>query len=577
MSKTSSRLVLVIFLTYLAGVLYFLFLSLFQFPVRDVLMTYYWDWVIDNTIAQLISFAIPLQITAMVIGFSLVIRDTDTQAGRARSVSFPTLVRLPMVALLVLTLAYVFALEWGLPTETMNRDSYAYNTSLARELYASAQESLKRHEYSQAVGRLNQYLQLNPQDGKAVDLRAAAIVHAGSSTTTGNVPAAASAHGVAGAEIPEAVQGLSSSQLLERSTAYYQKADYFSAYYYASLALRLDPTLAGATRLQSRSLDGIQQLDVSKMDQKNAEIFRLKREGFLDLESDKPISAYYIYSNLELQAPNDPDVQRYLAASAAAVRQISFFTDEVGGIASLPGVQQLMFVNDRNDKYTELVYIGKLINATDGTYALNIELLRFSPRGEILLHVAAPYAKIVNQNLILRAIDRNDPANNVGPTVYAGKIPAATGPVFPLRVPVRELQAIAAGSGNFASAGLPILWSSLKVLGSYGYDTQPIYLELIMRLLLPFSFAVLSLFAISFGWRLRSRYFTRPPILALLLIPLVPFLVNYALRLYIYGFRIVLGYSLSATGPGITLAVLIASQGALLVLALLSLAGQSTD
>ncbi len=310
-------------------------------------------------------------------------------------------------------------------------------------------------------------------------------------------------------------------------------------------------------------------------------VFDRKRQGFLDLESGNSIGAYYVFNDLSRTVPNDPDVQRYLAAAKAAVEQISFFADEIAGVIALPGIQRVMFVNNKTESYVELLYFGKLVNAPEGVYALDVELLRFSRNGTVQLHLRAPYGKIVSQQLILRAIARDNTKAAGGirmePQVYAGMLPKDTGPIFPVLIPVRDLETIAEGPTQLTSAGLVSLWSAVNVLGTYGYATQPVYLEIAMRLLLPFSFIILSFFSLSLGWRLRSRYLTRPPILSILLLPVLPVVINYLFRLYTFGFRSVLGFTILYAGFSVALVVLLVSQAILLAVALLSLAVQSTE
>ncbi len=577
MNRITGRLATAVIVTFLLAFVFFVFLSLFQFPVRDVLPRYYWNWVFANAGAQLIGAAIPLTCSALLIGFSLLVHEIDLRTGPGRSTSFSSLVRAPIVFLLLLTLIYVVSQEWILPVETQRRQTYTYNSALAQQLYDRAQKSYDAGQYQQALTRIEQYLTVNPTDEKAQDLRRSALsrIPTGATVTENQeTPARFSA-------IPVSGEGLTVQQLLDRSSKYFQSEDYFSAYYYATLVLRTDPRLNEAQRLQSRSLEKIRTVDVSQMAKDKAAVFDRKRQGFLDLESGNSIGAYYIFNSLSKAAPNDPDVQRYLAAAKEGVEQISFFADEITGVVALPGIQRVMFVNNKTDGYIELLYFGKLVNAPEGVYVVDVELIRFTPKGQVQLHLHAPYGKIVSQQLVLRAISRESGGKGGGvtmqPDVYAGKLPRDTGPIFPLLIPVRDLETIAQGPSRLTSASLVNLWSAVKLLGTYGYSTQPVYLEIAMRILLPFSFVILAFLSLSLGWRWRSRYLTRPPILAILLMPVIPIVINHLFRLYTYGFRSVLGFTILYAGFSVTLTVLLVSQAILLAFALFSLAVQSTE
>jgi hypothetical protein len=89
-----------------------------------------------------------------------------------------------------------------------------------------------------------------------------------------------------------------------------------------------------------------------------------------------------------------------------------------------------------------------------------------------------------------------------------------------------------------------------------------------MRLVTPFSFLLVSLLMIGFGWRFRSRYLHLPPIPTLILIPAAPLFilpVYYALQ---YSQRILLSTILLSIGVVATLVLMIVLQAILLLLAL---------
>jgi uncharacterized membrane protein len=98
-----------------------------------------------------------------------------------------------------------------------------------------------------------------------------------------------------------------------------------------------------------------------------------------------------------------------------------------------------------------------------------------------------------------------------------------------------------------------------------------------MRLVLPFSFVILSFFAISAGWTWRKRYISRPPVLALLLVPLIPFAIAVLTAIYHYFHRTIIGAVLLAADFTPTLIVVLLLQALLLLVSLALMAGQSTS
>ena len=99
--------------------------------------------------------------------------------------------------------------------------------------------------------------------------------------------------------------------------------------------------------------------------------------------------------------------------------------------------------------------------------------------------------------------------------------------------------------------------------------------EIVMKAFMPFAFLVLAFFALSFGWALRARYLGRPPLLAILFVPIVPIAAALASLLYVHGHRIVLGFTVLAFGLTAALIVGAVLSLVLLIVALVLTAGQA--
>lgn len=570
MTGVTRTVVVTIFLTCLVALFVLFFVSLFTFPAHDVMAHYYWQWVFANTIVRFADAIIPVQCAALVLAFSLFIRQMDLRVAAGGVPRFPRIIRSTIVLLLVLTVGYALALELLVPREESLRSQTVYNTALATAMISRARSSVANKQYDTALTQVDEYLALNPEDADARQLRSEIIQ---------NIPRGDASAADESQSSPTAVAAgaASAADLLTRAADYMKSADYFSAYYYASLAFRLETDNTDARRIMAEASDRIKSVDMSKMEKKQADVFAMKQRGFLALQKGDAIQAYYVFSELKSELPNDPDVERYYPEALSAVKQVAFFRENVEQALKLPSLGSMSFINRKTDEYREILRIGRLVQAPEGTYAFDVELMRFTPEGKVLLHLSMPYAKFEGQFLIMHAIGKSDPSISVEPTLYAGKIPADPGPIFEVMVPREDLPVFTAADSGVESVGLLQLWASAGRLQEFGRPARPVFESLVERLMLPFSFVTLSLFSMSLGWRFRSRYLTRPPLGAVLLSPVVFVATFYLYRAYIYGMRVVLGFTALHTGLTVTIVVMLAVQGLLLAVGLLSLAVHGSD
>lgn len=131
--------------------------------------------------------------------------------------------------------------------------------------------------------------------------------------------------------------------------------------------------------------------------------------------------------------------------------------------------------------------------------------------------------------------------------------------------------------GALDDAGPVELWRMRNALGSFGLSRDALGVALVMKLVMPFAFLILSLLALAFGWAFRARSVTGPSTLAVLLVPLVPVVLSVLALLYVYAHRVILGFVVLAFGFTAALVVGAVLQFLLLVTALVALAGQSSS
>jgi hypothetical protein len=146
------------------------------------------------------------------------------------------------------------------------------------------------------------------------------------------------------------------------------------------------------------------------------------------------------------------------------------------------------------------------------------------------VHFAAPYGKRVGNMLVLRAIARNRDQESDGIDEYVLALRYYQGEpdrddlgeVIPLQPDDDELMLVAGGIETLDTLSILGLVRAPAAYASAGHIVAPVHGELIDRIMRIIGFFVVVFYSISMGWRHRSLYIGRPPILVVLLVPLLP-------------------------------------------------------
>jgi hypothetical protein len=148
-----------------------------------------------------------------------------------------------------------------------------------------------------------------------------------------------------------------------------------------------------------------------------------------------------------------------------------------------------------------------------------------------------------------------------------------------LQIDINLLDKFSINRHNLQTAGLP----ELIALGLYpdydktGYARSEINIEIIMRLILPFTFLIFSLVGIAVGWVCRSRYDSRIPFYSILFIPVFPFMVILFVRLYDVIMRTIFSFFALIFDFIPTLIICGVVQVVLMIIVLVFIAGKLTD
>jgi tetratricopeptide (TPR) repeat protein len=560
MNSVAKKLITTVSVLYLLAVGLFVLFSVITYPVGEVLSSFMTSWVGTHALILFFEYLVPIQCTAMILAYSLFIEPGDVSGAPANHLGKLVL------ALLVLTVIYSVAEEGLLPVLHRGEEDLRYKSDLGSEFLEEAEAALDEENYAKAREMLDLYLSVDPTSRSARDalnsVEGELLVRRGDANEEEQQLA------------QKEVRREDAVSLIRRAEAYLQAADYYSAHYYATMARELDPSRKEAQRIAAKAWERISDMHPSGEAVAEARLHARKREGYTALMQGDAIRAYYIYRELFEDHPLDPDVQRYFAESKEAVRRISFFHDEAEQILVLPGRRDITFVNALGPQSVELVYFGKLVTVAEGSFVRNVEAMAIGADGEVLYHFTAPYGKFVGNHVNMRCIDRTDEGVVYAPAYHAGSRAEELRYLIAIQPTVSEIEDYAIGQQTPRHASIARLWRMARTMRRYGMRSEPIQSALLSRAVRPFTFMILSIFAVGLGWRLRSRYERRPPIAALLLVPLVPFVFHLLTQAYSYWNQVLFGFLLLSAGFVVSALLFLFFQSVFLVLALFFLAGQ---
>ncbi len=553
---------------YTAAFFFFFIRSALSFPSVDFLPVFLWNWVFRTAMLGFADAFLPVTLTGSVVYFSLVFvyrKDGDT--GGIPDF-FHTIATSSIVILMVLTLVFSFLSEGIKPAILSAVETMRYKTELARGFYDKAEDLKAQGLFSQARDAIRNYLRIDPanQDALKMDrdlLRmygAALLEQESEATVTENEKTL--------------IKGMNSEELMRKAEDAFTAEDYATAHYYANLATAIDPANREAKAIGVRALEKLSRSGLTREEKIRSDLFIRKKAAYDALQKGDTVGAFYLFSTLKEEYPEDPDITKYLELAGTRLRMISFFREEVEDIAHLPGERDILLVNEKTDGETEILSIGKFLNLDAGAYLFDIEVIRFDLLYRPVYHFTAPYGKIIDGLINMYCVDKEDPSKNLKPEYLSGEREEELRNILPLSVAPDRLGVFSVSKVDLDRLNIFRLWSLRELKGDHGFRSEPLEIEFMARIIRIFSFFVLSLFAVSVGWSLRPA--GKPPILVLVFIPLFPFALQYVVTLYLFASRLLLGVLYFGIGFLPAAAVFIVLQLMLVIAALIFLAGQTT-
>ena len=570
MIRFHTRALTTMLIFYAIGYIYFFILAFLNFPADQLLAFYKSVWIFEEALRALVEYFPVLTVSAVLIAFSTIRSDNIELSAAAGSISKP--VSKTLVLFLFFTLIYSALTIGLLPVLWEHRHNRLYTSNLARSYLAEAKQAEAEGELESAYQFYRDYLQIDKTNREVKD----AVSYLEGQITIRK----------ADSKIPEPekplppraeYRNMNVVDILDRAEKSLAEEDPFTAHYLAGIVLDMDESRDDARQLAARAMQQIESLEPSRQQRREYEIYHRKLKGYEELIHRRPIEAYFIFKKLKEEITADRDIDKYYQESLIETRRVSYFVNEAESTRSMPGIQQIVYIDQNPQLVGEngqaVVYINKLVRDGGDFWVHGVEIMKLGSSAEPAFHIKADFGKLVNDTLLLKGLYLEDQEKTIEPIVYAGKELPEVDTVFKLSPSLAQLIRLSRQQDYLYMLNLPALIQILPEISRFGYPPSQFQVLLLLRLLKPFLFLILTILALGLGWRLRIRGGKFPWGL-IWVIPLVPFVMHLFIYLVEYSHHIVLSAVVLYAGFYAGLAVLILLEALLLFCALLPIAVQ---
>ncbi|MDR1231193.1 MAG: hypothetical protein LBK61_07310 [Spirochaetaceae bacterium] len=309
---------------------------------------------------------------------------------------------------------------------------------------------------------------------------------------------------------------------------------YYDAHWLATLAGRLAPDGSieqnAAARLASQAWETLEQFQPSEADIRAHDNYRTKREGYEAMTAEDWIRAYYIFLELRLLTPNDPDLAKFIAKSEEGLRSVAFFADEVAMTSPLLKTDAVFSVPRIESGGRTVIRAASISVFSDVAYALNTEILGFDALRRPVYIITAPYAKIVpvtigdraRSVIYMRALDRQNKDLRWEPEWEELREGITSDGSAELVIDMAYEDIIIACESEIADTNYRFtsLHAAGDRLADYGFVPEAFSVLEIRSISEPLMLLPLSVLAIIIGWRYRvkdrrARYVLVPMLIVL--------------------------------------------------------------
>ncbi len=523
------------------------------------------DYLLSSWLVTFFSHFPLVVASAAIVTFSVAVGPLDMRVkGTLISAARP-------VIIFILILGVLYGVWIGVigPRQHVRIEQILYRSRVARTAWDDARQARDTGNLHTAQRYAEIYLSVMGPDDEVQAFLNDVRGELSTRSINARMRQSGSARGLAGANerVPE-VRALSVAELLDRARRYYDEGNYFSAHYFATRAVEMSDGRRDARVIQARALNAIEGESFEIQDDPARDLFRDKIEAYQLLTRGSPeenpealVLAFFRFQELQQRAPNDPDIQRFSAAAEEEVRRISFFVEDARlyGTPSFTSRNDIFFQNRHGGDISEYIAADRLVQSPVGDFLYDVEVYRNTRDGP--LHFHADYAKWIEGNLFFRAIERDNVGSSDEGRIHnpvllggEGEIPGYI-PVVPT---VEEIVLLSTGGYDVPTVALPDLLGLPELFREFGRSEATAINGAAQRIMALVGFFVLTFGSVALAWRHRSAYLERPPLFALAVIPLIPFLLWWARGVPKFLLSLLVnGLSLRLSGGGVVTAIFV--------------------
>ena len=269
--------------------------SAVSFPVGRFLPWFQWEYALKNGFLLFIEALLPLCAAAIAVAASLAGSSAARRAAGQPAQPFSRTAVSTIIAFILIAVAYTVLFEVSAPAARRRLSDMQYQSSLAREFKARAEQARKAGDWVEARDELALYLAIDKGNKPMTALKLEAEEEAARRKPTPAKP-------VPAREPPTDVDA---AAYVGKARYYFDREDWFSAHYYASQAAAFDPKRTDAPRLAALAWQKIACGELRAKDDKAAAVFREKRDAYLLLQKDS-VAAYYRFVELSSRTRRIP-------------------------------------------------------------------------------------------------------------------------------------------------------------------------------------------------------------------------------------------------------------------------------
>jgi tetratricopeptide (TPR) repeat protein len=271
---------------------------------------------------------------------------------------------------------------------------------------------------------------------------------------------------------------------------------FFDAHYLAKRSLALYPGRREVAKLVDESWTLMRSLAPSAQEVEDAAFYGRKLEGYRLFSANEFLEAYRLYTALAEIRPDDPDVANYRAKSAQGLISVAFFIDEEERAFSQANAVPLVLAKGQGTDARSLS-ARAAVSSPSGVYMRDLVYVSAT------MELRAPFGRIQDDALYLRAVDKDNPARLWEPLLVRGT--AAAPSVIEAPFSEAETRRYLELSAAPSELSLLTLMGGLDDAERLGLD-RPAFLEAVaVRLSYPFVTVMLVLLGAAMGLRFRPK------------------------------------------------------------------------